>query len=114
MTLDTSLVDEIDIQEIDCFSKSGTVYFETNDPFYIDFEFSVTNISENDKEDQAMYGKFDFDVTIGICHYCPEDDDTKGEPFVDLENYVTDKQFDQILNRIESDVQDYMTKRSIK
>ena len=111
MTLDTPIVSEVDIQEVDCFTKTATIFFDTNDPFHIDIEFSVTNVTENDKEDQNFYGKFDFDLTIELAHLIYMDDAERDEPFVKLEDYVTDEQWDKIYDRIKDDVQEYMTER---
>ena len=117
MTLDTPIVNEIDIQEVNTFLKTATIFFDIDSinshPFHLEIEFSVENISKNDYADQTFYRKFDFDVIIETCHYIPfyEDDneiEEKNDVFVDLGNYVTDQQFDKILDRLENDVSDHI------
>lgn len=111
MTLDTPIVEEVDIQEIDCFSKTATVFFHTDDPFHIDIEFSVKNITENESWEHVLHGKYDYDLTIETCHLIYMDESEKDEPFVKLEDYVTDQQWDKIYDRINEDVQEYLEKR---
>lgn len=112
MTLDTPIVEEVDIQEVDCFTKTMEIYFDAKDPFHIVLEFRIFNIHENDKEDQDFFGKFDFDEEIEVAHLQYVDKNMKNEPFVDIEDYVTRSQYEQIMNRIHAEAQAYMEERS--
>ena len=114
MTLETPIVKEIDIQEVNTFLKTATIFFDDfYNPFSLEIEFSVENICKNDPMDHNFYGKFDFDVIIETCHFIPfyEDDNAieqKNGVFVKLEDYVTDEQFDKILNCLENDVSEHI------